>query len=86
MAQTHQPGKGQWQRELFDCGEDCGDFLCAIFCRCCHAYTVAKAADESTACAVATFFIPAFLCCIRGNIREKKGIEVNKIIGNFSNF
>ncbi|RNA07210.1 placenta-specific protein 8 -like [Brachionus plicatilis] len=75
MTEINQPAVGQWKQGTFDCCSDCGDCLFAYFLPPCYNYTVAKAAEQSTGCAILTFCFGITLCCIRGTVREKYGIE-----------
>lgn len=75
MAETTQPASGEWKHGKFDCCDDVKDCLCAYCCSPCYSYQATLAAGESQMCAIGAACFPIILICVRGNAREKKGIE-----------
>ena len=76
-VQYQQPGKqGEFNHGLFDCCDSCTDCLLAYLCPNCYAFCAAQQADEGLVRAVLNcLFYPLCLCCMRSNVREKRGIE-----------
>ena len=77
MAQVYQPqAAGDFRHGLFDCCGNCGDCLFAYCLGPCYAYVAAQAAGEDTCTSIMQCFCyPMCLCCLRSNVRAKRGID-----------
>jgi hypothetical protein len=75
----HQPNSaGDFRHNLFACCNSVSDGLLAWLCAPCYAYCAAQDADEGTCTAILNCLLyPWCLCCLRGSIREKRGISVS---------
>jgi hypothetical protein len=63
-------------RRLCSC-ESCSDTLLAFCCPHCYAFCVSQKAGQGCCCNILQcVFYPFFLCCLRQEARDVKGIEV----------
>ncbi len=64
------------------CCEDIPGCLCAMCLTPCYVYLTVEKTGESTCCAILSCCFPIATVCVRGNVREKKGID-GSCMGDF---
>ncbi len=72
----------QYCNKHSSCCEDIPGCLCAMCLTPCYVYLTVEKTGESTGCAILSCCCPIATICVRGNVREKKGID-GSCMGDF---
>ena len=72
---VQQPDAGEWKYSKFGCFEDIPTCLYALFLPPCFVLKTVVLITDDTCCGMIACCFPITLVCIRGNTREKRGID-----------